>query len=276
MKPEDTVSVRVVHRFAASAERVFDAWLDPSKVCKFLFATATGQNVRAEVDARVGGRFIIVDRRNGQDVEHVGSYVAIERPRRLAFDLSVPKYSSDQSRVEIAIQPLARGCELTLVQHMPARYADGQGRARDGWRRILEMLEEIVPPAQPSCGAGLAQHATIPAKIAPMFAALADTLETHRALIVPGGAEARLEDDAYQTLAASYRELSAQVARVAQQMASQRDLPPCPHDEKAFGAVQLHAFQRFVTAQSELLELLRPAVERDQAMLAGMQLGSAT
>ena len=44
---------------------------------------------------------------------------------------------------------------------------------------------------------------------------------------------------------------------VAGQMASYRDLPPCPHDEKAFGAGQLQAFQRFVGAQSELLELLR-------------------
>jgi uncharacterized protein YndB with AHSA1/START domain len=274
MKPEETVSVRVTHRFAASAERVFDAWLDPSKVCKFLFATATGQIVRADIDARVGGRFTIVDRRNGEDVEHVGTYIAIERPRRLVFDLSVPKYSSDESRVEIEIQPLTRGCELTLVQHMPGRYAEIKGRTQDGWRRILEMLDEVVPPAQPSCGTGLAQHATVPAKIAPMFAALADTLETHRAMIVLDGPDARLEDDAYQKLAASYRELAGQVERVAQQMLSYRDLPPCPHDEKAFGAGQLQAFQRFVRAQSELLELLRPAAERDEAMLASMQPGS--
>jgi uncharacterized protein YndB with AHSA1/START domain len=132
MKPEETISVRVTHRFAASAERVFDAWLDPSKVCKFLFATATGQIVRVELDARIGGRFSIVDRRDGEDVEHVGTYVAIERPRRLVFDLAVPKYSSDESRVEIAIQPLAQGCELTLVQHMAGRYAEVKARAQDG------------------------------------------------------------------------------------------------------------------------------------------------
>jgi uncharacterized protein YndB with AHSA1/START domain len=273
MKPEETVSVRVTHRFAASAERVFDAWLDTSKVCKFLFATATGQIVRAEIDARVGGGFTIVDRRNGEDVEHVGSYVEIERPRRLVFELSVPKYSSDESRVEIDIQPLAQGCELTLVQRVPARYAETKGRAAEGWRRILEMLDEIVPPAQPSCGAGLAQHATVPAKLAPMFAALADTLETHRALIVLDGPNARREDDAYQKLAAGYRQLATQVENVARQMASYRDLPACSHDEKAFGAPQLQAFQRFVKAQSELLEILRPAAERDEAMLASMQPG---
>src|SRR5690606_34403409 len=146
MKPEDTVSVRVTHRFGASAERVFDAWLDPSKVCKFLFATATGQIVRAEVDARVGGGFTIVDRRGQEEVAHVGTYLEIARPRRLVFDLTVPKYSSDPSRVEIQIEPLAQGCELTLVQHMPARYAEVRGRTAEGWRRILEALDQIEPP----------------------------------------------------------------------------------------------------------------------------------
>jgi uncharacterized protein YndB with AHSA1/START domain len=273
MKPEDTVSVRVTHRFAASPERVFDAWLDPSKVCKFLFATATGQMVRTEIDARVGGGFTIVDRRNGEDIAHFGTYIELERPRRLVFDLTVPKYSAETSRVSIEIQPLAQGCELTLVQHMPAQYAEFKGRTLDGWRRILEMLEEIVPPAQASCGVGLAQHATIPAKIAPMLAALADTLETHRALIVSGSPNARREDDAYRQLAASYRELAQGVDKVAAQMASYRDLPPCPHDETAFGAEQRQALQRFVQAQSELLALLRPAAERDEALLASMQPG---
>jgi uncharacterized protein YndB with AHSA1/START domain len=273
MKPEEKVSVRVTHRFAASAERVFDAWLDPSKVCKFLFATPTGQIVRAEIDARVGGRFEIVDRRNGEDVEHTGTYLVLERPSRLVFSLSVPKYSTDESRVEIEIRSLESGCELTLLQHMPGRYAEVKARSQDGWRRILEVLDAALPPAEPSCGAGLAQHAVIPAKIAPMFAALADTLEAHRAMIVLGGPEARLEDDAYRTLAASYRELAARVGSVAEQMASHRGLPPCPHDERAFGAAQLEAFQRFVKAQSELLELLQIAAEHDESMLASLQPG---
>jgi len=269
MKPEDTVNLRVTHRFAASAERVFDAWLDPSKVCKFLFATATGQIVRADIDARVGGGFTIVDRRNGEDVAHVGTYVELERPRRLVFDLCVPKYSSDTSRVEIDIRPIAEGCELTLVQHMPARFAEVKERSLDGWRRILEMLDSVVPLSAASCGAGLAQHAKIPAKIGSMFAALGDTLEAHRGMIVAGGESSRLEDDAYRQLSASYRELAGHIEKVAAQMASYRDLPPCPHDERAFGP-QREAFQRFVAAEAELLALLRLAAEQDEAMLASM------
>lgn len=58
MKSEDTISIRVVH--AASAERVFDAWLDTHKAGTFLFATATGQIVRCDIDPRVGGGFTVV------------------------------------------------------------------------------------------------------------------------------------------------------------------------------------------------------------------------
>jgi uncharacterized protein YndB with AHSA1/START domain len=270
MKKEQGVSVRVTHRFSASAERVFDAWLDPEKACKFLFVTATGQMVRTEIDARVGGRFTLVERRAGEDVAHVGTYVEIDRPRRLVFMLSVPKYSKEESKVSVEIKPLASGCELTLTQEMLPGMAEFRGRTEDGWRRILEGLAEQLSPDVPSCGAGLAQHSSVPAKIAPLFAALAETLETHRAMLVLSDANARREDEAYQQLAAGYRELAKRVEAVASQMASYRDLPAAAHDEKAFGKRQLEAFQTFVKAQNELLEILRPAAERDEMMLATM------
>jgi uncharacterized protein YndB with AHSA1/START domain len=273
MKKEQVVSVCVTHRFSASAERVFDAWLDPAKACKFLFVTATGQMVRTEIDARVGGGFTIVERRAGEEVGHVGTYLELDRPRRLVFTLSVPKYSKEASKVSVEIRPLGSGCELTLTQEMLPGMAEYRGRTQEGWRRILEVLAEQLSPEVQSCGAGLAQHSSVPAKIAPVFAALAETLETHRAMLVLSDANARHEDDAYQKLAIGYRELATRVEVVASQMASYRDLPAAAHDEKAFGERQLEAFQSFVKAQSELLEILRPAAERDEAMLATMTKG---
>jgi uncharacterized protein YndB with AHSA1/START domain len=58
----DSVLVRVTHRFDASAGRVYDAFLDPDRASRLMFATATGQIVRCDIDARVGGTFSIVDR----------------------------------------------------------------------------------------------------------------------------------------------------------------------------------------------------------------------
>ena len=78
---QKTGQVRVTHRFAAPPERVFDAWLDPKLAGRFLFATPTGQVVKAEVDPKVGGHFNFTDRRPDMgDVEHVGTYLEIDRP----------------------------------------------------------------------------------------------------------------------------------------------------------------------------------------------------
>jgi uncharacterized protein (TIGR02246 family) len=139
-----TIQARVTRRFTASAERVFDAFLDPSKAGRFMFATPTGQMVRVAIDPRVGGNFIFVDRRDGEDVEHSGKYVEIERPRRLVFTLTVPKYSKNVDRVTIDITPLASGCELTLVHEMGAEFAEMRPRTESGWAGILEGLEATL------------------------------------------------------------------------------------------------------------------------------------
>lgn len=142
MNAESNVTVRVSRRFSASAERVFDAWLDPEKAGRWLFATPTGQMVRVEIDACVGGQFAFVDRRDGEDVEHVGEYLEIDRPRRLVFTFSVPKYSSVSTRVTIEIQPLGTGCALTLTHEnvLP----DYGTRTEAGWTMILDRLAEAL------------------------------------------------------------------------------------------------------------------------------------
>lgn len=141
------IPVQVTHRFSASAERVYDAWLDPARVGRWLFATPTGTVVRAEIDARVGGRFTIVDRRDGEDVLHTGEYLELDRPRRLVFTFGVPKYSPEFDRVTVDIAPLGSGCELTLTHDVTPQWADG---ARGGWVDILGSLARALgePPAQ--------------------------------------------------------------------------------------------------------------------------------
>jgi uncharacterized protein YndB with AHSA1/START domain len=137
-----TAQVKVTRHFNASPERVFDAWLDPQTVGKWLFATPKGQMVRVEVDARAGGKWIIVDRRNGEDVEHSGEYVEIDRPRRLVFTFRVPKYSSLTTEVTVEIEPAASGCDLTLTQtNVPAEYL---GSNEKGWTGILVGLAEYL------------------------------------------------------------------------------------------------------------------------------------
>jgi uncharacterized protein YndB with AHSA1/START domain len=132
------VAVRVSRRFDAAPERVFDAWLDPQTAGQWLFATPEGEMVKVAVDARVGGHFNFTDRRNGEDIEHSGEYLEIERPRRLAFNFCVPKFSAEATLIRIDLTASGFGCELTLVHEgVLPEYA---GRTEEGWKAILEGL----------------------------------------------------------------------------------------------------------------------------------------
>src|SRR5690242_20213615 len=93
--------VRALHRYAAPIEHVYDAWLDRDHVADWLFATDDGERVRAIVEPVVGGRFEIVERREGEDVAHFGRYLEITRPWRLVFTFAVPKYSAHETRVTV-------------------------------------------------------------------------------------------------------------------------------------------------------------------------------
>ena len=55
MTTETTSRVVVVHRYAATPDQVFDAFLDVETARRFLFATKTGEMITAEIDPRVGG-----------------------------------------------------------------------------------------------------------------------------------------------------------------------------------------------------------------------------
>jgi len=138
IKPKITVTV--VRRFDASPECVFDAWLDPATVGRWLFATRTGEVVRVEVDPRVGGSFVIVDRRNGEDFAHTGEYLEIDRPRRLVFDFWVQQDTDHTSRVSVDVVPQAAGCELTLTQEFSAEMAAYKERSEAGWGKLLDAL----------------------------------------------------------------------------------------------------------------------------------------
>lgn len=151
------VVVKVSHRYSASAERVFDAWITPGQAARFLFRTRTGNVMQCEIHPEVGGGFTVTDRRPAAegdesvfDVVHVGKYVEIERPRKLVFDFSVAAYGTDQpTRVSIDIQPLGpMACELRLAHEMGdsshARLMEDP--SRKGWTTMLQMLERELFP----------------------------------------------------------------------------------------------------------------------------------
>lgn len=140
------VHATVTYRFSASPERVFDAWLDTSLIGKFMFGPALRDEeiVQLKTDARVGGTFSFTVRRQGIEIEHIGEYIEIDRPRRLLFSWAVRQDLPDSSRILINITPLSKGCELTLTQEMSANWADFEERAKSAWAKMLHALANVL------------------------------------------------------------------------------------------------------------------------------------
>ena len=132
-----TVAVEISRRIAALPERVFDAWLDPDGLGRWLFATADGVMERVEVDPRVGGRFEVDERRGDEVAKHWGIYVELDRPRRLAFDFGT-SFEATPTRVTVTIAPDGDGSLLTLRHE--GVWADWEDRTRQGWGMILDGL----------------------------------------------------------------------------------------------------------------------------------------
>ncbi|MCB0082354.1 MAG: SRPBCC domain-containing protein [Caldilineaceae bacterium] len=142
---QEPVTAVITRRFNVAPERVFDAWLDPSKINGFIF----GPHLRDEeiveiiVDPRVGGGFLFSVRRQGQQIDHVGEYLEIDRPRRLVFTWGV-KQDDASSRVVIDIAPLAGGCELTLTHEMKPEWANFVEQARAAWAKMADALSVLL------------------------------------------------------------------------------------------------------------------------------------
>jgi len=134
--------IEIVQRFAASAEQVFAAWLDPVTARYWLFATATRPLDEAVIDARVGGSFRFVQRQRGRVSGYAGRYLEIESPRRLAFTLESSDRPQSVSRVRIDIAPCGQGCELALTHALVA--LDDLERAEGRWLGVLYGLAETL------------------------------------------------------------------------------------------------------------------------------------
>lgn len=144
---EPPLVARVSHRFAVPAERVYDAFLDVSDARRFLYASPAGEIVRAEIDPRVGGTYVLIDRRNGADVEHTGTYLELDRPRRIVFTMFVPGYSVSPDRVTVEIVPIEGGCAATLAHEMTPDYAPYVDATIRAYGDHLQMLEAVLAPA---------------------------------------------------------------------------------------------------------------------------------
>ena len=146
-----TAQLTVRREISATAEELFDAFLDAESLGEFM---RPGSDRRSDVttEPRVGGKFRINMHVNDSVIPHWGEYRELDRPRKLVFTW-VSKNTNEQESV-VTIQFLAIAgkqarTEVVLTQVLlPEHQVKGH---IGGWTRIVELLDERF--AQPDAGA---------------------------------------------------------------------------------------------------------------------------
>lgn len=130
----------VSRSFPVPPTRVYDAWLDPGLLARFMVPCEGGSVPEASVDARVGGGFRIVMNDGARDIPHHGTYLELSRPNRMVFTWQSP-HSIEGSVVTLTLTPEGEGTRLDLRQDRFASESARDGH-RKGWTYILNELAQ--------------------------------------------------------------------------------------------------------------------------------------
>ncbi len=146
----EKIEVKVTHRFKASAERVYDAWLDPGKVRVWMRMAAqslglSGDIRQIEIEPNIGGKFLFTDMRDGAEARHWGTYLELERPHKIVFTwITDESEEPDPGKVTLTIQPEGEGCLATIVHEMDAKWADYVEQTENGWSCMLRATDGLL------------------------------------------------------------------------------------------------------------------------------------
>ncbi|MEL6167618.1 MAG: SRPBCC domain-containing protein [Pseudomonadota bacterium] len=127
---------------AASKEALFDAWLDPAMLAKFMMPASDMTVPEVTTDPREGGRFRVVMRVGERDMPHEGTYKMIERPSRLAFTWESPFSSIEGSTVTLTFDDAPEGTKVTLT-HVRFETEEMRDNHAKGWAAILDALAAV-------------------------------------------------------------------------------------------------------------------------------------
>ncbi|MDQ0272820.1 SRPBCC family protein [Cytobacillus purgationiresistens] len=151
-----TTTLRMVRPFQVSAERVFDAWLNPEMMRKWLF-TLEATNKVVKNDPRVGGTWEIVDERGGKEYRAIGEYIEIDQPHKIVLTFKMPQFSESMDEITVELTPIDDGCEMTFTQEMTVPHEENWTEAdiekalvefhdgsEHGWNLMFMGLKQLV------------------------------------------------------------------------------------------------------------------------------------
>ena len=135
--------VQVRRRVRGHAEQIFDLWTNPDLMVRWMSPFPGAVDCKASCDLRPGGAFSLVMVSGDSSREVSGTYVEVDRPRKLVFTWTGPL--TNHVNTLVTVEFIARGDETDLVlthERLPTpAICDGHTR---GWGIILDHLAEAV------------------------------------------------------------------------------------------------------------------------------------
>jgi uncharacterized protein YndB with AHSA1/START domain len=134
-----SAAVVVRRTIAASAEDLFDAWLDPEALAAWM-RPGTIQSTVAKLEPRVGGSYEITMQGQSGPIVHSGVYRQIDRPKRLVFTWASPGTELRDTLVTVDFIAAGRRTEVVVThEQLPESARPSHSR---GWTSGLEHLDE--------------------------------------------------------------------------------------------------------------------------------------
>jgi len=128
----------------APAERVFEAFTNPSERVKWWCVPGRFRTTHAESDLRPGGRWAMRGTKpDGGAFSVIGEYRAVERPKLLVFTWS-PDWQGDATESLVRIELTeSNGVTHLKLTHSGLRTETARASHR-GWPQVLALLERHV------------------------------------------------------------------------------------------------------------------------------------
>ncbi len=136
------LNLTVERTIMAAQADVFNAWLDPDMLRKFMMPTAGMSVPKASNDPKEGGRFEITMLAGGDEIPLAGTYREISPHDRIVFTWESP-YSVEDSTVTLTFAPADRGTHVTLT-HVRFKDAEARDNHKGGWSGILATLDATL------------------------------------------------------------------------------------------------------------------------------------
>ena len=135
--------VQIRRRVQAPAEQIFDLWTKPDLMVRWMSPFPGAVDCKASCDLRPGGAFSLVMSSKDSNREVSGTYVQVDRPRKLVFTWIGPLTNDVKTLVTVELDPRGNETDLVLTHERLPTSAIIEGHTK-GWGHILDHLADAA------------------------------------------------------------------------------------------------------------------------------------